>query len=76
MSSSELALMAAIDEIHMKLPFYGIRRIRGELADRGFLVGRGHVATLMRRMGIEAIHPKRRLSVPNPGAALSDAIGL
>jgi RHS repeat-associated protein len=31
MSSSELALMAAIDEIHTKLPFYGIRRIRGDV---------------------------------------------
>ena len=67
MNSSELALMAAIDEVHTKLPFYGIRRIRGELLAAGFLVGRGHVATLMRRMGIEAIHPKRRLSVPHPG---------
>lgn len=67
MSSSELALMAAIDEIHTKLPFYGIRRIRGELLGQGFLVGRQHVATLMRRMGIEAIHQKRRLSLPHPG---------
>ena len=67
MSSGELALMAAIDEIHTKLPFYGIRRIRGELIERGFDIGRRHVATLMRRMGIEAIYPKRRLSLPHPG---------
>ena len=66
-SAPDLALMAAIDGIHTELPFYGIRRIRGELADRGFTVGRQHVATLMRTMGIEAIHPKRRLSVPHPG---------
>lgn len=51
----------------MKLPFYGIRRIRGELIALGFEVGRQHVATLMRTMGIEAIHPKRRLSKPHPG---------
>jgi putative transposase len=56
-----------MDEIHLKLPFYGIRRIRGELLDRGFCVGRGHVATLMRRMGMQALYPKRRLSVPHPG---------
>ena len=66
MSSGELAVMAAIDEIHTKLPFYGIRRIRGELLGRGFDIGRQHVATLMRRMGIEAIYPKRRLSWPPP----------
>src|SRR5660398_52119 len=59
--------MAAMDEIHLALPFYGIRRIRDELRDRGFRVGRGHVATLMRRMGIEALYPKRRLSKPHPG---------
>jgi len=63
---SDLTLMAAMDEIHLKLPFYGIRRIRGELLDRGFHVGRGHVATLMRKMGIEALYPKRRLSKPHP----------
>jgi putative transposase len=67
MSSTELALMAAIDEIHTKLPFFGIRRIRGELADRGFGVGRQHVATLMKKMGIAALYPKRRLSDPHPG---------
>jgi len=64
---AELKLMAAIDEIHTELPFYGIRRIRNELRDRGFVVGRGHVATLMRTMGITAIAPKRRLSKPAPG---------
>ena len=66
-SEADLALMAAMDDIHMTLPFYGIRRIRGELADRGFAVGRQHVATLMRTMGMEALHPKRRLSTPHPG---------
>jgi putative transposase len=65
--ASDLVLMAEMDDIHMKLPFYGIRRIRGELADRGFVVGRQHVATLMRKMGMQALQPKRRLSVPHPG---------
>ena len=67
MSSTELAMMAAIDEIHTQLPFYGIRRIRGELLTRGFDTGRQHVATLMRRMGIAAIYPKRKPSAPAPG---------
>jgi putative transposase len=66
-SNADLALMAAMDDIHMALPFYGIRRIRGELSFRGLAVGREHVATLMRRMGMEALYPKRRLSVPHPG---------
>jgi hypothetical protein len=33
----------------------------------GHAVGRQHVATLMRTMGIEALHPKRRFSAPHPG---------
>jgi len=64
---ADLKLMAAIDLVHTELPFYGSRRIRGELLGRGFVVGRGHVATLMRRMGISAIAPKRRTSKPAPG---------
>ena len=63
----DLALMAAIDEIHTELPFYGIRRIRGELRAHGFAIGRTHLAALMRRMGITAIAPKRRTSKPAPG---------
>jgi putative transposase len=66
----DLALMAAIDEIHTELPFYGSRRIRGELLARGLACGRGHLATLMRRMGITAIAPKRRTSRPAPGHKL------
>jgi putative transposase len=63
----DLALMAAINEIHTELPFYGIRRVRGELLARGFAIGRGHLASLMRRMAIAAIAPKRRTSKPAPG---------
>ncbi len=66
-SERDLALMAAIDEIHLAFPFYGARRLRDELEDRGFQVGRQHVQTLMRRMGIEPLFPKRRLSKPQPG---------
>jgi len=55
-----------MDEIHLEFPFYGIRRIRDELLDRGFSVGRGHVATLMRNMGMQALYPKRPLSQPAP----------
>ena len=40
-SERDLALMAAIDEVHTELPFYGARRIRNELGDRGFRSGAG-----------------------------------
>ena len=63
----DLALMATIDEIHLELPFYGARRIRDELRDRGFAVGRDRTSTLMGRMGLEALFPKKKLSKPAPG---------
>ena len=66
-SERDLELMRLIDEIHMKYPFYGSRRIRNELRDLGHDVGRGHVSTLMKKMGIMALYQKPRLSVPHPG---------
>jgi putative transposase len=61
----DLALMRQIDEVHLTYPFYGSRRIRNELRDRGYDVGRGHVSKLMRLMGAEAIYRKPRTSIPN-----------
>jgi len=66
-SFKDLELMRLIDEIHLRLPFYGSRRIRDELNGSGHEVGRGHVSTLMRKMGIEALYRKPRLSEPHPG---------
>ena len=63
----DLQLMKLIDEIHLKYPFYGSRSIRDELRDKGYKIGRGHVSTLMKKMGIEAIYQKPRLSKPHPG---------
>jgi putative transposase len=66
-SDRDLELMRLMDEIHLKYPFYGSRRVRNELRDLGRDVGRGHVSTLMRRMGIRALYQKPRLSMPHPG---------
>jgi putative transposase len=62
-----LELMQHIDKIHLKYPFYGSRSIRDELREQGYKIGRGHVSTLMKKMGIEAIYRKPRLSKPHPG---------
>lgn len=64
-SERDVKLILLIDEIHLKYPFYGIRRIRNELKDLGHEVGRDHVGTLMKKMGIRALYPKPRLSKPN-----------
>ena len=66
MSEHDLAMMRHIDEIHLKYPFMGSRSIRNELRDLGHNVGRGHVSTLMQKMGIRALYQKPRLSVPHP----------
>jgi putative transposase len=66
-SAEDLQRMRIIDEVFTKRPFFGARRLRDELNARGDAVGRGHVGALMRLMGLEAIYPKRRLSVPDKG---------
>jgi putative transposase len=66
-STKEMELMRQIDEIHLAYPFYGSRNIRDELWARGYEVGRDRVRRLMRRMGIEALYVKPRLSLAHPG---------
>jgi putative transposase len=66
-SDADLVLMRRIDELHLELPFAGSRMLRDLLAGDGIQVGRLHVATLMKRMGIEAIYRKPNTSKPAPG---------
>jgi putative transposase len=65
-SERDLKLMRLLDELHMKYPFMGSRRLRNELRDRGHEVGRQHVRTLMQKLGISALYQKPRLSAPHP----------
>ena len=53
---AELAIMRRIDELHLDYPFAGSRMLRDLLRGEGVEIGRELVATLMRRMGIEAIY--------------------
>jgi putative transposase len=66
-SASDLALMRRMDELHLDYPFAGSRMLRDLLVAEGFPVGRLHVATLMKRMGIEALYRKPNTSKPAPG---------
>jgi putative transposase len=50
--------MRRIDELHLELPFAGSRMLRDLLVTEGVGVGREHVRTLMRRMGITAIYQR------------------
>ena len=66
-SDVDLALMRRIDELHLEHPFAGSRMLKKLLRAEGFKVGRTHVRTLMRRMGVEAIYRRPRTSQPHPG---------
>jgi putative transposase len=65
-SAAALALMRRIDELHLQYPFAGARMLRDVLRREGHGVGRRHVATLMRRMGITAIYRMPRTSQRHP----------
>lgn len=65
-SEAELALMRRIDELHLEHPFAGGRMLRDFLRLEGVEVGRRHVGTLMRRMGIQALYRKPNTSKKHP----------
>ena len=69
-SDADLALMRRIDELHLEYPFAGARMLRAFLNREGIFVGRKHVATLMRRMGIEALYRKPNTSKRHPAHAV------
>jgi putative transposase len=66
-AAATLALMRQLDALHLAHPFAGSRMLRDLLRLRGVVVGRKHVATLMRRMGIEALYRHPRTTQPHPG---------
>lgn len=63
----DLELQRRIDELHLERPFAGSRMLRRLLRAEGHEVGRKHVSTLMRRMGIEALYRKKSTSRREPG---------
>jgi putative transposase len=65
--AGDLALMRHLDELHLRHPFAGSRMLRDLLRLQGVVVGRKHIATLMRRMGIEALYRHPRTTRPHPG---------
>ena len=63
---ADLRVMRRVDELHLELPFAGSRMLRDLLKREGFEVGRRHVTTLMRKMGIEALYRKPNTSRKHP----------
>ena len=68
--AADLALMRRIDVLHLEYPFAGSRMLQGLLNAEGHAAGRLHVATLMKRMGIEALYRRPNTSKRAPGHAI------
>ena len=66
-SEQDQKLMKKIDRLHLEYPFAGSRMLRDFLRQDRIKVGRKHVATLMKRMGIEALYRKPRTTKPGAG---------
>lgn len=66
-SAEDLKIMRRLDELHLDYPFAGSRMLRDLLRREGVVIGRRHVATLMKRMGIVAIYRRPNTSKPAPG---------
>jgi putative transposase len=66
-SAADLEVMRRLDRLHLEFPFAGSRMLRGLLAAEGCKIGRRHVASLMRRMGMEALYRRPRTTKPEPG---------
>ena len=67
MSAATLAIMRRIDELHLNYPFAGSRMLRDFLNREGVGIGRQRVASLMKRMGVEALYRRPNTSKPAPG---------
>ena len=65
--AADLAIMRRMDQLHLDFPFAGSRMLRDLLTAEGVEIGRQHVATLMKRMGIAAIYRRPNTSKPAPG---------
>jgi putative transposase len=64
---TDLLIMRRLDQLHLEFPFAGSRLLKGLLAAEGSQIGRRHVKTLMRRMGIEALYRRPRTTKSEPG---------
>ena len=66
-SETDVELMRQIDELYLKWPFYGSRRLCDALRQNGRGVNRQRIQRLMRQMGLRAVYPKPRTSQPDKG---------
>ena len=68
--NTQVQLMHRVDALHCAHPFAGSRMLRRLLQRQGHYVGRRHVRTLMKRMGVHALYCKPGTSVRHPQQGL------
>ena len=64
--------MRKLDELHLRYPFYGSRRLKDALFDEyGVVSNRKRIQRLMRQMGIQTVYPgkDKRTTVKKPSAS-------
>lgn len=54
--------MAILDRQYTQTPFYGVLKMVKVINDAGYKVGKEHIRTLLRRMGLMAVYPKKNIS--------------
>lgn len=65
-STLNLELMRLIDQEYTRAPFYGYRKMTARLNnERQYAVNTKRVARLMRKMGLQALYPRPRTSIPD-----------
>jgi putative transposase len=64
LKAEDLLVMRRLDEQYTATPFYGVERMTASLQREGICIGHNRVRRLLRLMGLEALYPKPRLSVP------------
>lgn len=62
--------MNLLDEQYTRTPYYGVRKMRMYLKELGYAVGKDHVRSLLRTMGLQAIVPRRNISQAYPAHAV------
>jgi putative transposase len=68
--AEEIALCHRLDELYTAHPFYGVRRMTEQLRREGNAVNPKRVRRLLRQMGLLAVYPKPRLSLPALGQSV------
>jgi putative transposase len=66
LSERDRGLMDILDAQYTRTPFWGVKNMTTYLRKAGYEIGRDHVRTLLRNMGLVAVFPKPNLSKPHP----------